>query len=335
MANIDSLDVKIAEGKEIVERAIAKYNPSHKFALFSGGDDSLVSTHFMLEQVGGFDAVVHINTGIGIPEAREFVTDTCLEYGWQMKVYHAHNHHKPDGTPTPQVYEELVLKHGFPGPSHHTKMFNRLKGRQIARLVREHKTEVGERSAFHDRIFLGTGLRTHESDRRMLLKGEEIDREGAKVWVNPCLYWRREHLEEYRDRFDLEQNPVSQKLCESGECECAAFDTDGEKLEEVRLFYPDFASYIERLERKVKAQGFTWGWDESPPDWWCKGRKGKKFLPGCEPWEMLDDPDVDTEKTEKIICSGCIDKHEQRKAQPDDLDGILDELNVTVGDPDA
>jgi 3'-phosphoadenosine 5'-phosphosulfate sulfotransferase (PAPS reductase)/FAD synthetase len=50
------------------------HQPVRRFALFSGGKDSICSTHFTMNN--GADEVVHINTGIGIKETREFVRET-------------------------------------------------------------------------------------------------------------------------------------------------------------------------------------------------------------------------------------------------------------------
>jgi len=70
---------------EILERAFDEHNPVAAFALFSGGHDSLVSTHHAMQD-DRVDAVVHVNTGIGIPETRQFVHDTCDRFGWTLRV---------------------------------------------------------------------------------------------------------------------------------------------------------------------------------------------------------------------------------------------------------
>lgn len=50
------------------------YEPSAVYGLFSGGHDSLCSTH-IASTMPNFKGVVHANTGIGIEETREFVRD--------------------------------------------------------------------------------------------------------------------------------------------------------------------------------------------------------------------------------------------------------------------
>src|SRR4249920_2790823 len=93
--------------------AILEHRPSHVFALFSGGHDSLCSTH-LASQWPEFTAAVHVNTGIGIQETRTFVRDTCREHGWPLLEYH----------PDAKTYEDLVREKGMPrGPKSHNTMY--------------------------------------------------------------------------------------------------------------------------------------------------------------------------------------------------------------------
>ena len=273
--SVTSLDQKIEVAIETMDRAIAEHNPSCVFALFSGGHDSLVSSH-IASLHPRFSAVVHINTGIGIPETREFVYRTCDRFNWELLEYKASENTKADGTPDPQIYEDLVLAQGFPGAYLHKKMYQRLKERQIDRLVRDHKR------VRRDRILLTTGVRKDESKRRLrnITASGTIDRRGTSVWVNPIADFTAENCSEYMRRFDLPKNPVKALLCMSGECLCGAFAKKGE-LEIIEACYPETGRYLRDLEQRVKEK-FPWGWDESPPDWWLQYKKGQNFIPGLE-----------------------------------------------------
>ena len=55
--------------QEFLRGVVAEHRPVKTFALFSGGHDSICSTHLAMES-GVADAVVHVNTGIGIPQTR-------------------------------------------------------------------------------------------------------------------------------------------------------------------------------------------------------------------------------------------------------------------------
>ena len=143
---------------EVLDAACKEYDPSHVFALFSGGHDSLTATA-VTSLHPRFTAAVHVDTGIGIAQTQDFVRETCIERGWPLLVY---------GPPEtiesklgqPLSYETMCLRWGFPGPPQHKIMYTRLKERALDALVREHRD--GNRP-----VLLSTGIRTQESTRRM------------------------------------------------------------------------------------------------------------------------------------------------------------------------
>jgi len=49
------------------------------FALFSGGNDSVVSTHYSMSEYD-IDYVVYLDTGTGILENKEHVKGVCEQY---------------------------------------------------------------------------------------------------------------------------------------------------------------------------------------------------------------------------------------------------------------
>src|SRR5436189_263454 len=127
------------EPDEIINKAIEDNKPIYAIALFSGGYDSLVTTHVAMSYLKRHHPslprfTAHINTGIGIEETRTFVRNTCKEYKWELKEYHS-----------PFKYEDIVLEHGFPGPASHRYMYIRLKERAIDEMVRAHKTKKRDR----------------------------------------------------------------------------------------------------------------------------------------------------------------------------------------------
>ena len=234
----------------VIDAAIQEHAPSHLFALFSGGHDSLASTH-LVSQHPAFRGVVHVNTGIGIEETREFVRDTCRRQGWPLLEYHP-----PEG-----LYERRCLRFGLPGgPVQHTATYHLLKGDQIKRAVREHKTHR------LDRIALVTGVRKQESARRLRLHPVPIRREGARVWVNPTLEWSALDVSRYVDAQGLQRNPVVDKLHRSGECLCGAL-ADPKELGEIEFWYPEVGKRIRELEHACFKRGlpYRWGRDASVP----------------------------------------------------------------------
>lgn len=235
---------------DIIGKALEEHHPREVFVGFSGGDDSLIAAHWMMNNVPGCK-VLHINTGIGIERTREFVRDTCAVYGWLLVEIRA----KED---CGQDYDEIVKRWGFPGPSSHRLMYIRLKERCVEKLVRDHKQKRS------DRILIATGIYKEESRRRAGYGSRVINRNGAQVWVNPFYYWTPDQFREYRQQNAILTNPVSQVLGMSGECLCGAFAHKGEKAL-IKLVCPETHARIERLEREVRACGFEWGWEGHPP----------------------------------------------------------------------
>lgn len=234
----------------IVSRALAEHNPVGVFVGFSSGRDSVCVTHWMMTNIPGCK-VFHANTGIGIERSRQFVRDTCKAYEWPLIEIKAKEDCGED-------YDELVKEQGFPGPDHHQKMYDRLKGRSVAMLVRNTKKHR------NDRVMIASGIRHDESLIRMGYAGREINRLGAQVWVNPIYWWDKHQRDAYIEEHRLPVNPVSVELGMSGECGCGAFAQPGE-LKAWRRVDPDFGERIDRLSAEVLERGFTWAWDGRPP----------------------------------------------------------------------
>ena len=191
--------------REIIGLAVAQHSPTHIFGLFSGGHDSLVACH-VLSQFGKPFSIVHIHTGIGIWQTRYFVLSVCDQFGWNLSVYNP-----------PESYDSVVVKHGFPGPGHHYKMYQRLKERCLDQIMRETRGRSGR-----NRVLFISGRRRQESRRRMVTCSDAIQRgpkpSGRAVWVNPLIDWTARDRKAYMKEHGLPVNPVVQKLCMSGEC---------------------------------------------------------------------------------------------------------------------
>lgn len=254
-------DYKEFDGVDLMNIAIEKYNPSHIFGLFSGGTDSLTACH-VASQHPKFSGCAHINTGIGVPQTRDFVYETCKEQGWPLLEYTA----KDQG----QDYEELVMERGFPGPWMHRKMYARLKERALRQLVRDHK------QFYRDKIMLISGCRSDESRRRMGTV-TPIDQQGAMLWVAVIHSWSKPKCVEYLENQGIRTNPVSKLIGKSGECLCGAFAKRGE-LDELHEHFPEVAERIMDLEEKVRAK-FPWSWeDPGPPEWWKQKQEGQECM---------------------------------------------------------
>src|SRR5262245_66530305 len=108
-----------------IEQAVATYQPACLLALFSGGHDSVTSTH-LAAQHPMFRAVVHVNTGIGIEQTREYVRQVCHDQGWTLIEECA-----PEGW-----YDRRCLEKGMPGgPIQQGIMYQRLNDDQVREVV--------------------------------------------------------------------------------------------------------------------------------------------------------------------------------------------------------
>lgn len=226
-----------------IEQAVATYQPACLLALFSGGHDSVTSTH-LAAQHPMFRAVVHVNTGIGIEQTREYVRQVCHDQRWPLIEECA-----PAGW-----YDQNCLTKGMPGgPAQHGIMYQRLKDDQVRRVVRRYQRRRG------DTVGLVTGVRQQESDRRMRVHPTPITRERAQLWINPILDWSASDVGAYMVEVGLPRNPVVDKLHRSGECLCGAL-ADPQELDWIGYWYPDVARRIRALERQCYERGLPYAW---------------------------------------------------------------------------
>ena len=89
----------------------------------------------------------------------------------------------------------------------------------------------------------------------------------------------------------------------SGECLCGAYARPNE-LKEIELWFPETGKWLRDLERRVRAAGFPWGWDESPPKWWSAMKKAKKYGQS-DAFKEEQDSEI------QMLCTSCQFKQER------------------------
>lgn len=221
------------------------YNFRKKYALLSGGDHSLVATHYAFEKELATE-VIHIKTGIGVQECEDFVLEICKQFNWPLRIIH----------PPALQYEDLILKFGFPGPGMHYLMYRHLKERAIRKLVKESKRKR------LDEVALISGVHQQESARRMGFSLPEI-KVGSQIWLAPLFEFNTLDFHDYKRMYSLPTSPVKEKLGFSGECLCGAFAKPNE-IRKIETFYPETASQIHALEQKAQAAGKHCIWGTRP-----------------------------------------------------------------------
>lgn len=244
----------IAESHRIVDTAIETHitadgrNLAAIVGLFSGGNDSTVLAHLFKDVVTHF---AHANTTIGIEQTRDFVRNTCEEWGTPLL----------ERKPPREVdhYRELVLDQGFPGPGHHFKMFQRLKERPL-RQIRGELVKNPRR----ERVLFLAGRRRTESQRRAQVP--DMERTGSIAWASPLVDWTKLDLTTYRLMHpDVPINEVSDLIHMSGECLCGSFASPNER-EEISYWFPGVFEEIAELEAliadrdDIPEQRKRWGW---------------------------------------------------------------------------
>jgi 3'-phosphoadenosine 5'-phosphosulfate sulfotransferase (PAPS reductase)/FAD synthetase len=234
--------------------------------LFSGGNDSTVLAHLFRHDA---EYAAHANTTIGIEATRQFVRNTCEEWGLALLERTA-----------PRVqdqYRAQVLRDGFPGPAWHARMFVRLKERALEQVRRE---LVG--NPRRERVVFLAGRRRTESRRRANVPLSE--RRGSTVWVSPLINWTKLDLTTYRLMCgDVPINEVADLIHMSGECLCGSFAAPGER-EEISYWFPEVFDVIADLERLIADRGDIpahrkrWGWGADPA---LKALDGKPSTSGA------------------------------------------------------
>lgn len=281
-----------ATPETIIEYAVEAYNPVKVLLLFSGGHDSLCSTHksaSVLKEMGIEFIVYHGDTTIGIPETQQFVRDVCEYYNWNLEI------RKPPKKE--DWYESIVRENGFPGSTKiaHQFMYRRLKERALRNFI-THECKSSPHA--RENVLLISGVRKSESAIRMGYSNP-VQKQGSAVWGNPIFYWRETKCKAYMGACNLPRNPVKDNICISGECLCGAF-AGREEFSEIEHFYPETADRIKNLHEKAKENGFPWPWSMGPTDW-------NKAHP--EGVGELGFP----------MCVGCENKHEYK---PPSLQGV-------------
>lgn len=281
----DYIEPKIAVALALLDSAVKLYKPKMVVGLMSGGDDSIPAC-YVASLHPAFSGILHVNTGIGIEATREHVRKVCEERKWKLWEYKAAEDRRADGSSAPKIYEEMILRSGFPGPSNHSNLYRRLKLYQIERFERDMK--IGGRGAAKTCILYVSGMRKQESDRRgrTLAKGGDVFVDRRRVWCSAIHDWSKEDCGHAREYADIPRNPASERLGKSGECLCGAFAKPGD-LDELAFWFPETAAHIRAIEVKAREAGFPWGWEESAPAWWLSIKGGQcDFLADNVPVEM-------------------------------------------------
>ena len=230
--------------------------------LFSGGKDSLVAC-----LVAGVKEIVYCRTYVGVNE--DYVEEICNLFGWKKNTV----------KPLKNEYEMFVERYGFPKPTSHTWIMQRLKLNPIK------KWHANQKKKKRDIIFV-SGIRLDESDRREMNFGndKEIEESDGLKFYKPILEWTDIQVEDYIKKNHLQISPVYETLGLGGDCLCGAF-TKRQHAYLLDELYPNLAKKIKKLEKT------------------CRGHWGQfQPLSACQ----------NQTKITNFVCNECIVKPEMR-----------------------
>lgn len=223
----------------------SQYGISSLVACFSGGKDSLVSTHYTFSQLANMEPqfekyVVFVDTTVMVPIVEPFVREVCNRFGWPLKIL------RPETD-----FWTLAEKWGCPSMKRRWCCYN-LKLKPIFEFVKDLPSQRA----------MITGLRREESKRREKLP-EIIYRKKIPAWsYAPIIDWSEKDVLDYIKDTDL-PTPPHYRLGIKETCVCGAFGHIKDFMILKALFPELYQKFVE-LEEK---------WEPPRTAFYDKGRR--------------------------------------------------------------
>ena len=211
---------------------------TENIGLFSGGRDSLVACHYLWEQ-GKLNEVLYCRTGVGLNE--DYVKEISENFGWKLNIIH----------PVKNEFEMFCERYGFPRPTSHFWIMNRLKWNPLEKW---HAKQKKKRD-----IVLVSGIRLQESKRRrMNFKGDTLLTESRGMkFLKPLLHWSGLKVLDYIKSKKLRISPIYKTVGIGGDCFCGAYS----KKQHSKLLmehHPKLANRILELEKTCRGSWGQW-----------------------------------------------------------------------------
>lgn len=264
LAEVQAIEQMIETSVKRILAVVERYKPIKVLGLLSGGHDSASVCYVLSKALPDFE-IVHVNTGFGVEATREYVRSLCASRGWPLREMKASENTRADGTPDPQIYEEIVRKYGFPGPGWHGRIYQRLKERALRRVERFYGADC--RGRVKKRVLYVNGCRSQESKRRMA-NTKELQIDGRRIWCAPIHDWSKCQTSQCLEVAGIPRNPVVDLIHMSGECLCGAMadDNRAEELAALAAFPITRPAYEKIMALQAEVQPVKgWGWGERPP----------------------------------------------------------------------
>lgn len=234
---------------QIINDAIAQWQPSSIIIAYSGGYDSMVLAHAAtrLKSDGKISLPIStwaIDTKLSADGWVDWIKSTSPQLGQAVNVY--------DNQAGFDEYFEWVSEYGNPYTNEmHKRAYRRLKDTAFSALLKMYK------KSWTDKILFLSGIRAAESTKRASY--DPINRRGKSnaIFANPLFDWSDEEMLTYRIEFELPENPFYETVGGSGDCQCnwGRFIT----LARLKMHSPDLAGgNVNRLDKVGLPHGYHW-----------------------------------------------------------------------------
>lgn len=267
---------ELKEPQRILTTAIETWQPVALVSLFSGGYDSMITTHVLhrLDTHGLPIQVWAIDTKLAADGWHEYVKSVAASFGWNFQIY--------DNEKGFRQFVKFVRNTGCPhSRKGHTWTFQRLKERGFDAILAMNKTKRS------DKVLFVSGIRRSESAERQ--DAEEIGRVGDsnKIFCSPIIDWSNEQCDYYRVEYALPDNPFYNTVKGSGDCQCnwGNFIT----YRTLQKYSPQLAAGNVAIIDKISRELHGYGWDGA--------------IEGQE--EFLKDYPGEAELTSPFLCANC------------------------------
>jgi len=211
---------------------------------FSGGKDSLVTTHYVLNMPSIKDNndidkyVVYVDTGAMLPTTTPYVEEVCRQFGWNLTILHGDFFNKAKDWGMPTIKRRWCCWE--------------CKLKQIANFSKNLKPQRAE----------VTGLRRDESIRRRNLP-ELYYLRKSHVWkYAPIIEWCEEMVNAYIRRHKLPM-PPHYRLGINETCQCGCFSSKKQMMI-LKAEFPELFQKFLELEASFKSQGAAFFFQGKP-----------------------------------------------------------------------
>ena len=225
-----------------IEQFVHDYAIRSIACCFSGGKDSLVSTHYIMSALANQQDidkwVIFADTGIMLPIAKPFVEEVCKNFGWKLKIVDGH------------FFDEAQTK-GMP----------RMKHRWCCHICKIEPMQNFIKTLASQRAEV-TGLRRDESMKRAKLNQIYYKRKVPSWAYAPIIGWSEKQVLHYIQKNDL-PTPPHYRLGLRETCMCGVY-SNRKQMEILKAKFPELWQQILDLEASFRTHGAAFYFRNKP-----------------------------------------------------------------------